>query len=78
MKNIKWNSYYTCPLCQEMSFLPAPKGADVYHCYLDHLTHINYVILSLKSKLNKHLETLNNANYERTASGNSTGAISVC
>lgn len=62
---IKWNSYNTCPLWQGKSFLPAPKGADVYHCYLDHQTHTNDVILSLKNKLNKHLETFNNANYGR-------------
>lgn len=62
---IKWNSYNTSPLCQDKFFLPAPKGADVYHCYLDHLTHTNDVILSPKNKLNKHLETFNNDNYER-------------
>lgn len=38
-------------------FPTTPKGADVYHYYLDHLTGTNNVILSLKNKLNKHLET---------------------
>lgn len=33
--------------------------------YLDHLTGTNDVNLSLKNKLNKHLETFNNVNYER-------------
>lgn len=65
MKMIKWHSYNIFPLCKDKSFLPAPKGADVYHYYLDHLTHTTDVILSLKNKLNKHLETFNNANHER-------------
>lgn len=50
-------------LCKgHKSFLPPPKGVDVYHRYLDPLTGTNDVILSLKNKLNKHLETFNNAN----------------
>lgn len=54
---------FLCAKDHKSLFHPPKEQMSI--TYLDHLTGTNDVNLSLKNKLNKHLETFNNVNYER-------------